>query len=183
MTWVMLGCYIAVMMVIGIMSARKTTNLTTFVVGGRKAGPWMSALTYGASYFSAVIFIGYAGRSGWDLGLWAVLIGFGNAFFGTYLSWKIIAPRTRAVTRRLKIKTMPQMFETRYGSRNMRIFAGCIIFIFMLPYSASVYSGLSYLCETVLNIEYEIAMLIIAVIAAVYLVLGGYLASLKADGS
>lgn len=179
--WIILGIYIAIMAVIGLMSARKVKSLTSFVVGKREAGPWKSAFAYGTTYFSAVIFIGYAGRSGWDYGLWALLIGIGNALLGSWLAWRLLAERTRSVTRRLKIKTMPQLFESRYHSKAMKIYAAIIIFVFMTPYSASVYSGLSYLCEKVLGIQYQTAMLIIALVAAVYLVLGGYLASLNAD--
>ena len=179
--WIVLACYIVVMAVVGVVSTRKAKTLTDFVVGGRNAGPWMSAFAYGTTYFSAVLFIGYAGRSGWDFGFWAILIGVGNALIGTWLAWKVLADRTRSVTRRLKIKTMPQLFEKRYESRNMKLFAAVVIFIFMVPYSASVYSGLSYLCESVLGIPYNIAMAVIAVVAAVYLVLGGYIASLFAD--
>lgn len=179
--WAVIGAYILAMIVVGIVGARRTRTLTDFVVGGRKAGPWVSAFAYGTTYFSAVLFIGYAGRSGWDFGLWAVLIGVANALLGAWLAWKLLASKTRDVTRRLKIKTMPQMFEQRYGSRAMRIFSAVVIFIFMIPYSASVYSGLSYLCETVLGISYYWAMAAIALIAAVYLIAGGYIASLSAD--
>lgn len=179
--WTVVSIYIAAMVFIGISSARKTKTLTDFVVGSRKAGPWMSAFAYGTTYFSAVIFIGYAGRSGYEFGWWAVLIGAANALIGAYLAWRVLGAKTRDVTRRLKIKTMPQMFEKRYNSKAMKLFAAAIIFIFMIPYSASVYSGLSYLCEIVLNVDYLWAMVVIALIAAVYLVLGGYVASLSAD--
>lgn len=179
--WLILGIYIAIMAVIGIMGARKVKTLTSFIVGKREAGPWKSAFAYGTTYFSAVLFIGYAGKSGWDYGLWAVLIGIGNAVFGAWLAWKLLAERTRSVTRRMKIKTMPQLFEKRYNSKAMRIYSAIIIFVFMTPYSASVYSGLSYLCENVLGINYYTAMAVIAIVAAIYLVLGGYLASLTAD--
>lgn len=176
-----IALYILAMAAIGIRSARKTKTLTDFVVGGRKAGPWMSAFAYGTTYFSAVIFIGYAGRSGWDFGLWAVLIGLSNGIIGAYLAWKLLADKTRDVTRRLKIKTMPQMFQQRYQSKSIKTFAAIIIFVFMIPYSASVYSGLSHLFEIVLGINYMWAMLAIAVIAALYLIAGGYIASLRAD--
>lgn len=176
-----IALYIIVMVIIGARSAKRTKTLTDFVVGGRKAGPWVSAFAYGTTYFSAVLFIGYAGRSGWDFGLWAVLIGISNGVIGAYLAWKLLADKTRDVTRRLKIKTMPQMFQARYQSQSMKIFAAVIIFIFMIPYSASVYSGLSYLFEIVLGINYMWAMLIIAAIAAAYLIAGGYIASLSAD--
>lgn len=179
--WAVVALYIIAMVIVGIRSASKTKTLTDFVVGSRKAGPWMSAFAYGTTYFSAVLFIGYAGRSGWDFGLWAVLIGASNAALGAYLAWKLLASKTRDVTRRLKIKTMPQLFEARYQSKSMKTFAAILIFIFMIPYSASVYSGLSYLCEIVLGINYMWAMVAIAFIAAVYLVAGGYIASLSAD--
>jgi len=179
--WSILGLYILTMVIIGVRSSKKTKTLTDFVVGGRKAGPWMSAFAYGSTYFSAVLFIGYAGRSGWDFGIWAVIIGVSNAVLGAYLAWKLLASRTRDVTRRLKIKTMPQMFEKRYQSPLMKTFAAVIIFVFMIPYSASVYSGLSYLIEIVLGVDYHWAMLAIAVIAAAYLIIGGYIASLSAD--
>lgn len=179
--WAVIALYIAMMVFIGIKSAKKTKTLTDFVVGSRKAGPWKSAFAYGSTYFSAVLFIGYAGRSGWDFGWWAVLIGIANAVLGGYLAWKLLADKTRDVTRRLKIKTMPQMFEARYESKRMKLFAAIIIFIFMIPYSASVYSGLSYLFEIVLGINYMWAMAAIAIIAAAYLVAGGYIGSLSAD--
>ncbi|MEG0691504.1 MAG: sodium:solute symporter family protein, partial [Oscillospiraceae bacterium] len=179
--WAVVALYIIAMVIVGIKSAKKTKTLTDFVVGSRKAGPWMSAFAYGTTYFSAVLFIGYAGRSGWDFGLWAILIGAANAALGAYLAWKLLASKTRDVTRRLKIKTMPQLFEARYQSKNIKTFAAILIFIFMIPYSASVYSGLSYLCEIVLGINYMWAMVAIACIAAIYLVAGGYIASLSAD--
>lgn len=179
--WITIALYIAAMVLVGLQSARKTKTLTDFVVGGRRAGPWVSAFAYGTTYFSAVLFIGYAGSSGYSFGLWAVLIGISNGLLGAYLAWKLLAPKTRDVTRRLKIKTMPQMFEKRYLSPRMKTFAALLIFIFMVPYSASVYSGLSYLCEIALGVRYEWAMLAIALVAAAYLIAGGYIASLRAD--
>lgn len=179
--WMIIALYIAAMVWVGVQGARKTRTLTDFVVGGRRAGPWVSAFAYGTTYFSAVLFIGYAGSSGFRFGLWAVLVGLSNALIGALLAWKLLAPKTRDVTRRLKIKTMPQMFEKRYQSPRMKTFAALLIFIFMVPYSASVYSGLSYLCEIALGIRYEWAMLAIAAVAAAYLIAGGYIASLRAD--
>lgn len=180
-TWVVLALYLVAMLVAGIIGAKKANTLTSFVVGGRKAGPWVSAFGFGTAYFSAVLFIGYAGKSGYDFGLWAILIGVGNALFGAFLAWKVLGNRTREVARRMKIKTMPQFFEKRFDSKGLKIFAVIIIFIFMTPYSASVYSGLGYLCDNVLKIGYNNAMILIAVVAAVYVVLGGFVSSMIAD--
>lgn len=179
--WLSLGVYFAVMAFIGAISYRKANTISNFTVGGRKAGAWVSAFSYGTTYFSAVIFIGYAGRFGWSFGWWAVAIGIGNAVLGSYLAWKVLARRTREVTRRLKIKTMPEFFEKRFNSKAMMIYSSIVIFFFMIPYSASVYNGLAYLCDAILHIPYIYCMLAIAVISAVYLVVGGYIASMLAD--
>lgn len=179
--WVIIGIYILLMVGVGLSSYRKANTLAAYTVGGRQAGAVVSAFAYGTAYFSAVIFIGYAGTSGWKFGLPAVWIGIGNALIGSALAWLLLAERTRQFTRRYKVKTMPDLFKTRYNSQSMKIISALLIFIFLTPYSASVYSGLSYLFEAVLGIDYIYSMLIIAAVSAVYLFLGGYLAELKAN--
>lgn len=64
-----LVAYFAVMIYIGIRSRKSANSVGGFVLGGRTAGPWLSAFAYGTSYFSAVIFIGYAGQFGWSSAL------------------------------------------------------------------------------------------------------------------
>jgi SSS family solute:Na+ symporter len=179
--WVVIGIYAVFMLAIGILNSKKGGGMTDFTVGGRNAGAWISALSYGTAYFSAVMFIGYSGGSGWSFGLYSTLVGVGNAVIGSYLAWKVLAGRTRETTRRLKIKSMPQLFEKRFHSRGMKLFSCIIIFIFLLPYSASVYKGLTSVCSVLLNIDEQVCMVIIAIASAVVLVLGGYMATLKAD--
>jgi len=173
--------YIAAMVAIGIISNRKSRDMKQFVLGGRKAGAWMSAFAYGTAYFSAVVFIGYAGRNGWNFGLWVVLVGLGNAIIGSYLAWKVLAKRTRIVTNRFQLSTMPEFFNARYQDSKMRTLAAVIIFVFMTPYAASAFSGLSYLFESVFGIDYTWAIFIMAGVAGAYLTLGGYVAALLAD--
>ena len=161
--WIVIAVYVLFMLAVGILNSKNSKGMAAFTVGGRNAGAWISALSYGTAYFSAVMFIGYSGSSGWSYGLWSGLVGLGNAVFGSLLAWLVLAKRTRECTRRLKIKSMPQLFEMRYNSQAMKLFSGIVIFIFLLPYSASVYKGLT------------------SVGSAVVLVLGGYMATLKAD--
>lgn len=168
-------------LVIGLISARKSKSMADFTVGGRKAGAWMSAFSYGTTYFSAVMFIGYAGSTGWKYGLWGVLPGIGNAIIGSLFAWLVLAKRTRETTRRLEIKSMPQFFHIRFQSMPMKLFAVAIIFIFLLPYSASVYKGLTSVCSVLLGVNEQLCMIIIAVAAAAIVILGGYIAMLKAD--
>ena len=146
--------YALFMLGIGVWYSRKGTDMAGFTVGrGRNAGAWISALSYGTAYFSAVMFIGYSGGSGWSYGLWSVLVGVGNAVFGTLLAWLVLANRTRDITRRHDIKSMPQLFEKRFQSRGMRLFACAVIFVFLIPYSASVYKGLTSVCSVILGID------------------------------
>ncbi len=179
--WVTIGIYIALMVAIGITQGKKAKSIADLTVGGRNAGAWLSALSYGTAYFSAVMFVGYAGGTGKAYGLWGILAGLGNAVFGSWLAWKVLARRTRDVSYRLKLKTMPQYLEKRYSSEAMRLFACIIIFVFLIPYSASVYKGLASVAEVLLGINVEICMVIIAVVAALLLVFGGYLVQARAD--
>ena len=179
--WIVIGVYIVFMLIIGLLNKKSSENVTSFTVGKRDAGAWITALSYGTAYFSAVMFIGYAGKTGWGFGGWAVLTGIGNAVFGSLLAWIVLANRTRETTKRLKIKSMPQFFSARFGSNAMKLFCTIVIFIFLLPYSASVYKGLTSVCSVLLNINETLCMVIIAVVSAVIIVLGGYLAQLKAD--
>lgn len=179
--WIVIGVYAIFMLAVGIIYSRKGTDMASFTVGGRSAGAWISALSYGTAYFSAVMFIGYSGGSGWSYGLWSVLVGIGNAVFGSLLAWLVLADRTREYTRKHDIKSMPQLFETRFGSSKMRLFACVVIFVFLIPYSASVYKGLTSVCSVILGIDEKVCMVIIAIASALLLVLGGYIATLKAD--
>ena len=179
--WLTIGVYIVLMAVIGITQGKKAKSIADLTVGGRNAGAWLSALSYGTAYFSAVMFVGYAGGTGKAYGLWGVLAGIGNAVFGSWLAWKVLARRTRDASARLKLKTMPQFLDKRYSSTAMKLFACLVIFIFLVPYSASVYKGLASVAEVLLGINVEICMVIIAVVAAFLLVFGGYLVQARAD--
>ncbi|MBQ9743991.1 MAG: sodium:solute symporter [Clostridia bacterium] len=179
---VALCIYAAAMMLIGVKSYSKSKTLDGFLIGGRKVNAWVTAFAYGTAYFSAVVFVGYAGQHGWNIGIGAIWIGIGNAVLGCLLSWLLFADRTRKITRKLGTKTMPEYFEKRYDSKNMKIFAAIIIFVFLVPYSAAVYKGLGSLFSAVFpSVETWVWMLIIACLTAIYLVAGGYIASAYAD--
>ncbi|MGI6590549.1 MAG: sodium:solute symporter family protein [Eggerthellaceae bacterium] len=165
----------------GIYCRRTTNSVEGFVLGGRNVGPWLSAFAYGTSYFSAVIFVGYAGQFGWKYGLAAFWIGLGNALIGSLLAWWVLGPRTREMTHRLNATTMPEFFGKRYRSRALRIASALIVFVFLIPYTASVYNGLSRLFEMAFGIPYEYCVIGMAVITCAYVVLGGYMATVTND--
>jgi SSS family solute:Na+ symporter len=178
---IILALFFIVTVCIGIYSKKMVTSVNDFVLGGRNVGPWLTAFAYGTSYFSAVLFIGYAGRFGWNFGISAVWIGVGNALLGSLLAWMVLGKKTRRMTQFLDSRTMPDFFEKRYGSRPLKIAAALIIFVFLVPYSASVYTGLAYLFEKTLGIPYIYCMIGMAVLTATYVVLGGYIATALND--
>lgn len=179
--WITIAIYIIVMMVIGIIAGKGSKSVADLTVGGRNAGAWISAMSYGAAYFSAVMFVGYAGGTGLQYGLWGIFAGIGNVVFGSWLAWKVLARRTRDVSARLKIKTMPQFFAVRYNSGAMKLFSSIVIFFFLIPYSASVYKGLASVAEVLLGIDDTICMIIIAALSMAMLLFGGYFVQSRAD--
>lgn len=174
--------YALIMILIGCISYGKSKTLDNFLIGGRNIGAWATAFSYGTTYFSAVVFVGYAGQHGWNIGIGAIWIGVGNAILGCLLSWLLFANRTRKMTKKLNARTMPDYFEKRYNSKAMKILAAVIIFVFLVPYSAAVYKGLGSLFSTVFpGVDTWVWMLLIASLTAVYLVAGGYIATSYTD--
>ena len=173
--------FIAVIIAIGIMERRHSKSVDGYILGGRNVGPWLSAFAFGTSYFSAVIFIGYAGQFGWKFGIAATWIGIGNAVLGSLLAWWILGSRTREMTQRLKASTMPEFLGLRFNSKSIRIAAALIIFVFMIPYTASVYNGLSRLFEMAFGVPYEWCIIGMAVVTCIYVVVGGYMATVMND--
>lgn len=174
---ILLLVFFASMIGVGIYCRRSAADVHGFVLGGRSVGPWLTAFAYGTSYFSAVIFIGYAGQFGWKYGLASTWIGLGNAFIGSLLAWVLLGRRTRLMTQKLDSKTMPAFFGTRFSSPALKIAASVIVFIFMIPYTASLFNGLSRLFKMAFGIDYVWCVLMMAVLTGLYVVLGGYMAT------
>lgn len=180
--YVILGLYALSMVAIALYTRNRSKSVDDFLHAGKKGlNGWMTAFAYGTTYFSAVIFIGYAGNFGKQYGLASVWIGIGNAIIGALIAWFILAKRTKNMTMRLQAKTMPEFFEKRYDSKGLKLLSAIIIFIFLIPYSASVYNGLSSLFEIVFGIPGWIIMIILAVLTALYLFFGGYFATALSD--
>ncbi|MDO4442385.1 MAG: sodium:solute symporter family protein [Slackia sp.] len=177
----MVAIFAATAIGVGILCRKHAGSVSGFILGGRSVGPWLSAFAFGTSYFSAVIFVGYAGQFGWKYGLAAAWIGIGNAILGSLLAWWVLGPRTREMTQRLQASTMPEFFGKRYASKGLRIAAAAIIFVFLIPYTASVYNGLSRLFGMAFGLPYEVCIIGMALITCVYVVIGGYMATVLND--
>lgn len=177
--WLILIVYFVIMIGIGIYCRRKTSNVSDFVLGGRNLGAWFTAFAYGTTYFSAVVFIGYAGQFGWSYGVSATWIGVANAIIGSMLAWLVLGERTRKMSKHLDASTMPEFFERRYNSKSLKTVSSVIVFVFLIPYTASVYNGLSRLFAMAFNnkIDYKYWIIIMAVLTAIYVIMGGYMAT------
>ena len=174
---VLLVIFFAVMAAVGIYSRRHAMSVDGFVLGGRSVGPWLTAFAYGTSYFSAVVFVGYAGQFGWKYGLSSTWIGIGNAVIGSLLAWVVLGRRTKVMTQHLNSRTMPDFFGERYGSKALKTAASAIVFIFLVPYTASIYNGLSRLFEMAFHVPYAWCVVGMAVFTGIYVILGGYMAT------
>lgn len=174
---IMLFVFFGIMILVGIHSRKHTKNISDFVLGGRSVGPWLTAFAFGTSYFSSVVFIGYAGRFGWDFGVSATWIGLGNALIGSLFAWIILGRRTRVMTKHFNSQTMPEFFGSRYESKSIKITASVIAFVFLVPYTSSIYNGLSRLFGMAFDIPYEICVIVMATLTGVYVILGGYMAT------
>lgn len=173
--------FLALTVGVGVNSRKHANSVDGFVLGGRSVGPWLTAFAFGTSYFSAVVFVGYAGQFGWKYGLSASWIGIGNALIGSLLAWLVLGRRTKLMTQHIQSRTMPDFFGTRYNSEGLRVVASVIAFVFLIPYTAGVYVGISKLFEMGFGIPYEYCAIIMACLTAVYVILGGYKATAVND--
>jgi len=177
----LLLAFFAVTIFIGFYFRKRASNVSGFVLAGRSVGPWLTAFAYGTTYFSAVVFVGYAGQFGWRFGTAATWIGLGNAFIGSLLPWIILGRRTRLMTHHLNSATMPEFFGLRFGSTPLKVGASIIIFIFLIPYTASLYNGLSRLFSMAYGIDFTVCIVAMAVLTAIYVIAGGYFATAVND--
>lgn len=173
--------FLALTVGIGVYSRKQAKSVEGFVLGGRNVGAWLTAFAFGTSYFSAVVFVGYAGQFGYKYGLSSSWIGIGNAIIGSLLAWILLGRRTRTMTQHIQSRTMPDFFGTRFDSQGLRVVASIIVFVFLIPYTAGVYKGISTLFEMGFGIPYQWCVILMAALTAVYVILGGYKATALND--
>ncbi len=173
--------YAIMIIVVGLLGLRKTKSFSDFFLAGGNVGPWMTAFSYGTAYFSAVLFIGFAGSIGWNFGYSGLWVAFFNAFVGVLAVWAILGWRIKKMSSEYGVSTLSEFLEKRYQSPLLKLLSSFVIFIFMVPYSAAVFMGLSYLFTSNFGIAYGYALLFMGLLTAVYLVLGGYKSMTRID--
>ena len=171
---IVVALYAVMIILIGIIGMRRTKSFSDYFLGGGRIGPWMTAFSYGTAYFSAVLFIGFAGKIGWGFGYSSLWIALFNALIGVLCVWGIFGWLIKQASIKYNVATLSEFLEKRYDSRKFKLLASLVIFIFLIPYSAAVFMGLSYLFTSNFAIKYEYALVFMGLFTAIYLVLGGY---------
>ena len=172
---IVISLYALMIILVGIAGLKKTRSFSDFFLGGGNIGPWMTAFSYGTAYFSAVVFIGFAGKVGWGFGYSGIWIGVFNALIGVLGVWALMGWKIKKMSVEWKVATLSEFLEKRYGSPVMKLVASVAIFVFLVPYSAAVFIGLSYMFKSSFaGIEYWHAVVFMGVLTTIYLVMGGY---------
>ncbi len=172
---IVLALYAITIVAFGLIGMKKTKSFSDYLLGGGQVGAWMSAFSYGTTYFSAVVFIGFAGKIGWGFGYSGVWIGVFNGLIGVMGVWWLLGWKIKQAAVKYNISTLSEFLEVRYGLKHIKLFSALVIFIFLIPYSAAVFQGLSYLFESSLpGLQYWHAVVFMGLFTAIYISLGGY---------
>ncbi|MCH5210469.1 MAG: sodium/proline symporter [Oscillospiraceae bacterium] len=174
--------YLLVVLGIGVWFSRRNKTADDFYLGGRKLGPFVTAMSAEASDMSSYLLMGVPGL--------AFLTGLADAswtaiglIIGTYLNWLIVAKKLRRYSSKIGATTLPAFFSERFKdkSRILSIIAAIVIIIFFVPYTASGFAACGKLFNSLFGVDYMVAMLICAFVIILYTMLGGFLAASTSD--
>ncbi len=176
-----IGLYLLMMIFIGWRFSNKNKNTDDFYLGGRKLGPFVTAMSAEASDMSSWLLMGLPGVayiSGLAEASWTAI----GLAIGTYLNWLIVAKRIRSYTQGYEAVTLPDFFSKRFGGvKSITMVAALIIVVFFIPYTASGFSACGKLFSSLFGVDYLPAMIISAIIITLYCTLGGFLAASTTD--
>ena len=175
---VAIALYLLTMILIGIIFSKGNDDTGDFYLGGRGLSPLVTAMSAEASDMSSWLLMGIPGLayiSGLADPFWTCL----GLAVGTYLNWLLVSKRLRKYTERIGAITVPEYFSKRYGDKKNLLTAvsAIIIVIFFIPYTASGFAACGKLFNTLFGVNYFFAMVVSAIIIALYCTLGGFKAS------
>jgi len=172
---IVLGLYLVLLIGLGMWMGKRTRSAADFYIGGRQVGPWVTAFSFVAAYFSSVVIVG-GGAFGYRFGMSTLWIAATNVLIGCTLVWIVMGKRLWQFTTRLDTMTIPGFIGKRYGAREAEVFSALIIFVFMIVYNVSVLVGMGRIMEGLMGIPYTTAVIIAGLIILAYVSIGGYLA-------
>ena len=174
--------YLAMMILIGVIFSKGNDDAGDFYLGGRKLGPLVAAMSAEASDMSSWLLLGIPGvayLSGLADATWTII----GLAIGTYLNWLFVAAKLRKSTEKLGAITIPEYFAKRYkdDKKVITLISAVIIVIFFIPYVASGFAACGKLFNTLFGVDYLFAMIVSAIIIALYCSLGGFKAVCMTD--
>lgn len=180
--YIFIAAYVAFVLYIGLKSRKESKggDSNEFLLGGRGVGPVITSFSFAATYISGVCMVN-AGKIGWDWGIGAMWNAWGNVLISIVFMWAIMGTRSRVISERIGAATLPDYLKIRFNTDWFKLIGSIVIFVFMIPYTSAVFSSLSYMFTSVFNIPYLTSVIAMAVLAAIYLCVGGYKAAAKID--
>jgi SSS family solute:Na+ symporter len=172
---IVLAIYLVILAGIGVLTSRRLKSSSDFALGGRSIGPWVTALSFVAAYFSSVLIIG-GGGFGYRFGLATLWIGAANVLIGCLLAWILLGKRIRKLTEETDSMTISEFLGKRYRSPSVMIFSAAIIFLFLIIYNVSVVKGMANAIQVLMDVPYIAGVLISGIIIVFYVSVGGYFA-------
>ncbi|WMW25328.1 sodium:solute symporter family protein [Methanolobus sediminis] len=172
--------YLMVIFYLGWLGYKKTKETEDYMVAGRKIHPYILALSYGATFISTSAIVGFGGAAG-ALGMGLLWLAFMNIFVGIFIAFVVFGSKTRRMGLNLNAVTFPELIGRRFQSRFIQGFSGALIGIFMPLYAGIVLIGGARFLESTLSINYDVAVLILTVIVAAYVITGGLIAVMYTD--
>jgi sodium/proline symporter len=174
--------YLIFIVAIGIFYSKRNEDVSDFYLGGRKLGPFVTAMSAEASDMSSWLLMGLPGVayiSGLGEAAWTAI----GLAIGTYLNWLLVARRVREYSHQVDAITIPDFFNKRYHDKRRLLggIAAVVIIIFFIPYTASGFAACGKLFSSLFGIDYFTAMLISAAVIVAYTTLGGFLAASTSD--
>jgi solute:Na+ symporter, SSS family len=164
--------YLCITAYLGWLGYRGTKNAADYLVAGRKAHPFIMALSYGATFISTSAIVGFGGVAGL-FGMSLLWLTFANILIGIFIAFVFLGGPTRRIGHRLDAHTFPELLGRRFQSRAVQVFAGLVIVCFMPLYGAAVLIGGTEFITTAFHLPYDAALLVFAVIVAAYVIFGG----------
>ncbi|QTC41561.1 sodium/proline symporter [Bacillus sp. V3] len=171
--------YLLVILVIGLLSMRHQKDMDTFYTGGRRFGPWLVALAVSSTTMSGYGFIGLTGLV-YEHGYAIFMIGI-FATAGIFVSFLVLAKPMRRITQKFGALTIPDLLEVRYNSKAIRAITALAILGGAIGYQMAQYKALGNMLQTVLGVDYKLALFIGVAILTVYVVGGGMISAVWTD--
>lgn len=172
---IVLIIYMVLLLAIGFITGKRLKSVEDFYIGERKIGPWVTALSFIAAYFSSVVIVG-GGGFGYKFGMSTLWVGAINVLLGCTLCWIVLGKRIREFTTKLRTMTIPGFLGERYNANEARIFSSIVISIFMIVYNVSILKGMGHIFEVLMDIPYFWGVILSGAVIIFYVSIGGYLA-------